>query len=90
MAVPKTTQTRYIDGSVQRTTQVTPSPHLFFNRTCTFICFAVKLLENGLKRLPESPENPDFWEVDSPDLDNVSLLTPHMTSDNTLPHNRIR
>ena len=30
MAVPKTTQTRYMDGSVQRTTQVTPSLHLFF------------------------------------------------------------
>ena len=30
MAVPKTTQTRYMDGSVQRTTQVTPSIHLFF------------------------------------------------------------
>ena len=30
MAVPKTTQTRYVDGSVQRTTQVTPSLHLFF------------------------------------------------------------
>ena len=30
MAVPKTTQTRYMDGSVQRTTQVTPSVHLFF------------------------------------------------------------
>ena len=29
MAVPKTTQTRYMDGSVQRTTQVTPSLHLF-------------------------------------------------------------
>ena len=32
-AVPKTTQTRYMDGSVQatqRTTQVTPSLHLFF------------------------------------------------------------
>ena len=27
MAVPKTTQTRYMDGSVQRTTQVTPSLH---------------------------------------------------------------
>ena len=35
MTVPKTTQTRYMDGSVQRTTQVTPSLHLFFlNRTC--------------------------------------------------------
>ena len=34
MAVPKTTQTRYMDGSVQvtqRTTQVTPSLHLFFH-----------------------------------------------------------
>ena len=30
MAVPKTTQTRYMNGSVQRTTQVTPSLHLFF------------------------------------------------------------
>ena len=30
MAVPKTTQTRHMDGSVQRTTQVTPSLHLFF------------------------------------------------------------
>ena len=30
MAVPKTTETRYMDGSVQRTTQVTPSLHLFF------------------------------------------------------------
>ena len=30
MAVPKTTQTRYMDGSVQRTTQLTPSLHLFF------------------------------------------------------------
>ena len=30
MAVPKTTQTRYMDGSVQRTTQVTPFLHLFF------------------------------------------------------------
>ena len=30
MAVPKTTQTRYMDGSVQRTTQVTPSLHHFF------------------------------------------------------------
>ena len=30
MAVPKSTQTRYMDGSVQRTTQVTPSLHLFF------------------------------------------------------------
>ena len=30
MAVPKTTQTRYMDGSVQGTTQVTPSLHLFF------------------------------------------------------------
>ena len=30
MAVPKTTQTRYMEGSVQRTTQVTPSLHLFF------------------------------------------------------------
>ena len=30
MTVPKTTQTRYMDGSVQRTTQVTPSLHLFF------------------------------------------------------------
>ena len=32
-AVPKTTQTRYMDGSVQATqmtTQVTPSLHLFF------------------------------------------------------------
>ena len=27
MAMPKTTQTRYMDGSVQRTTQVTPSLH---------------------------------------------------------------
>ena len=35
MAVPKTTQTRYMNGSVQatqRTTQVTPSLHLLFNR----------------------------------------------------------
>ena len=33
MAVPKTTQTRYMDGSVQATqmtTQVTPSLHHFF------------------------------------------------------------
>ena len=30
MAVPKTTQARYMDGSVQRTIQVTPSLHLFF------------------------------------------------------------
>ena len=30
MTVPKSTQTRYMDGSVQRTTQVTPSLHLFF------------------------------------------------------------
>ena len=33
MAVPKTMQTRYMDGSVQatqRTTQVTPSLHFFF------------------------------------------------------------
>ena len=30
MAVPKTTQTRYMDGSVQRTTQVTPSLCRFF------------------------------------------------------------
>ena len=30
MAVPKTAQTRYMDGSVQRTTQVTLSLHLFF------------------------------------------------------------
>jgi len=30
MAVPKTTQTRYMDGSVQTTTQVTPSLHHFF------------------------------------------------------------
>ena len=40
MAVPKTTQTRYMDGSLQatqRTTQVTPSLHLFLNRTCTCI-----------------------------------------------------
>ena len=37
MAVPKTTQTRYMDGTVQatqRTTQVTPSLHHFFNRRC--------------------------------------------------------
>ena len=36
-AVPKTTQTRYMDGSVQatqRTTQVTPSLHLFFFHFC--------------------------------------------------------
>ena len=41
MAVPKTTQTRYMDGSVQatqRTTQVTPSLHFFhcFIRTKLF------------------------------------------------------
>ena len=30
MAVPQTTQTRYMDGSVQRTTQVIPSLHHFF------------------------------------------------------------
>jgi len=32
MAVPKTTQTKYniMDGSVQRTTQVTPSLHFLF------------------------------------------------------------
>ena len=36
-AVPKTTQTRYMDGSVQatqRTTQVTPYLHLFFFHFC--------------------------------------------------------
>ena len=38
MAVPKTTQTRYMDGSVQRTTQVTPSLHLFF-----FFVFCTKM-----------------------------------------------
>ena len=41
MAVPKTTQTRYMDGSVQATqmtTQVTPSLHHFFNRTCIKLC----------------------------------------------------
>ena len=31
MAVPKPTQTRYMDGSVQRTTQVTPSLHHSFH-----------------------------------------------------------
>jgi len=37
MAVPKTTQTSYMDDGVQtpqRTTQVTPSPHLFFFHFC--------------------------------------------------------
>ena len=34
----KTTQTRYMDGSVQRTTQVTPSLHLFF-----FFVFCTKM-----------------------------------------------
>ena len=36
-AVPKTTQTRYMDGSVQATqmtTQVTPSLHVFFFHFC--------------------------------------------------------
>ena len=37
MAVPKTTQTRYMDGSVQATqmaTQVTPSLHHFLKIEC--------------------------------------------------------
>ena len=37
MAMPKTTQTRYMDGSVQatqRTIQVTPSLHLFYFHFC--------------------------------------------------------
>ena len=38
MAVPKATQTRYMDGSVQRTTQVTPSLHRFF-----FFVFCTKM-----------------------------------------------
>ena len=37
-AVPKTTQTRYMDSSVERTTQVTPSLHHFF-----FFVFCTKM-----------------------------------------------
>ena len=46
-AVPKTTQTRYMDGSVQatqRTTQVTPSLHLFFEWNM-YLSLVVRLLE---------------------------------------------
>ena len=50
MAVPKTTQTRYMDGSVQRTTQVTPSLHLFFFEKNVYLNFAVRLLETSLCR----------------------------------------
>ena len=42
MAVPKTTQTRYMDGSVQatqRTTQVTPSLHHFSFLLSAQSCF---------------------------------------------------
>ena len=41
MAVPKTTQTRYMDGSVQATqmtTQVTPSLHHFFIERVSKLC----------------------------------------------------
>ena len=41
MAVPKTTKTRHMDGSVQatqRTTQVTPSLHLFFIECISKLC----------------------------------------------------
>ena len=42
MAVPKTTQTRYMNGSVQRTTQVTPPlNHFFF---INFFVIRTKLL----------------------------------------------
>ena len=51
MAVPKTTQTRYMDGSVQRTTQVTPFLHLFFFfEKNVYLNFAVRLLETSLCR----------------------------------------
>ena len=42
MAVPKTTQTRYMDGTVQatqRTTQITPSLHHFSFLLSTQSCF---------------------------------------------------
>jgi len=49
MVVPKTTQTRYMDGSVpatQMTTQVTPSLHHFFiERVSSFV---VRVLETAL------------------------------------------
>ena len=47
MAVPKTTQTRFMDGSVQRTTQVTPSLHLFFDQN-VYLNFVVRSLEKFL------------------------------------------
>ena len=50
MAVPKTTQTRYMDGSVQATqmtTQVTPSLHHFFKQN-VYLSFVVRVLETAL------------------------------------------
>ena len=43
MAVPKTTQTRCMDGNVQRTTQVAPSLHLSF-----YFCYPHKTVSSNL------------------------------------------